>query len=311
MKNHQHCPLVSVALLKPVLACLLALSSSAGQAAIIADFSGGAGNGLPDQFIGTAGEGWAGAWNTRNGSGGTTTFTVLDTDPFGAEGGNYLQVDYVRTTAGGSNRSGVARAFDTAGSPSVDLTKPYTISFEFRVDALMGFNSSGDQIAFSSESTTTVGGFGTDAPWSLLIRGDTGWIVSNGDGVGGISSNLNFSSLGLTSLSTNTIYSIKVFVDPANFGYDLTITTGGQTYRASDLNGGNLLGFRTNTTAGTANVLQFRATNNDIGDEIKWSLDNIAVVPEPSTSALLLGGILWVGHRFRRGEFVEKTSTGR
>lgn len=284
--------------LLPLIAISVAAAIPEARSAVIADFSGGDGTTQPDQYKGVAGNGWADAWGSRNGSGGTTTIGVENTNPFGS-GGNYLQLDYLRSTAGGSNRAGVARTFETGTAGGINMTSPYTISFDFRADTLTVFNTSADQFAFSSESSTTIGAFGPDAPWSLLIRGDTGWVVTNGNGSGGVT-NLNFSSLGLTSLTVNTIYTIKIFIDPLNSAYDLTITTGGNTYRASDLNGNQLLGFRTNATAASANVLQFRSTNDAVGDEQKWSLDNIAVVPEPHTAALFLGGMICMAWKFRQ-----------
>lgn len=273
--------------------CLLALGSTVASAAVIADFSGGSGTTQPDQYLGMAGDGWAEAWSSRTGSQSTSSFTVNDSTPFGPDGGNYLQINYQRTATGtGSNRTGVARPFLTTGSSSIDMSKAYTIAFDFRADTLTGWDSSADQIAFSSESTSTIGSFGADTPWSLLIRGDNRWVVTNGNGVGGIS-NLDFTSLGLTSLTAGTVYSIKVFIDPEAKGYDLTITAGDTTYRASDLNDGNLLGFRTNATAKDANVLQFRSYTSELGT-INWSLDNIEIasVPEPSVVGMLIGGLV-------------------
>lgn len=273
--------------------CLGASISS--STAAIANFTGGSGTNAPDKYLGTAGDGWDAAWNQRVGSQSTSTFTVTDANPFGIEGGNYLQINYERTAVGsGNNRTGVARPFMNSGDGSIDMTKPYTISFDFRTDALVGWGSSADQIVFSSETTTTIGVAGADAPWALTIRGDNGWTVANGNGSGGIAANLNFSSLGLTTLSIGTIYHIEVFIDYANNGYDLTITTGSNTYKASDLNGNKLLGFRTDSTATNANVLQFRSFTSELGT-INWSLDNIAVVPEPTAATLLVPGIVGIG----------------
>lgn len=280
---------------------LAVFTSLAGQAAVIADFSGGNGTSEPDQFLGTPGDGWQTAWSRRVGSGSSENNSVIDTNPLSPGGGNYLAIDYTRTVAGSNSRAGVARQFVNSGMGGIDMTKPYEISFEFRADALVGWTTSADQIVFSSEVSSTIGGPGADSPWALLIRADTGWVVSDGNGSGQIANNFNFSELGLTSLQIGAVYKISVFVDPANNGYDLTISTGATTYRASDLNGGELLGFRTNATAANANYLQFRATNNDVGDTIAWSLDNIAVVPEPTSVALILSGAgVCFGRRFFR-----------
>jgi len=285
--------------LLPAAACLIALGGAPAQATIIADFSGGNGEAQANQYTGKAGDGWLGAWNARIGQNATNTFSVLNTNPFGS-GGNYLNIIYSKTASGGSNRGGVSRAFATVGAGSVDVTKQYSIAFDFRVESLTGWSGSGDQFVFSSESTTTIGSIGSELPWSLTIRGDNGFAVTNGNGTGSIS-NLNFSSLGLTALAANTVYSVNVTIDPLHNGYDLTITRGGTTYRASDLNGGKLLGFRTNATAANANVLQFRNIMDGATDATTWSLDNIAVIPEPGSVALVLGGALCFAWKLRQG----------
>lgn len=265
------------------------LFSPALISAITADFSGGDGNTLPDQWQGTAGNGWVDAWARRIGSNSISTFGVQNSNPFGS-GGNYLEVNYAKTAAAGSNRTGVARQFQNSGPSGINLTKPYEIQFQFRVDSLTGWDASTDQFAFSSEATTTIGGLGTDAPWALWLRGDNGWSVGDGNGVGGVTY-LNFSSLGLSTVTVGQIYAIHVFVDPLAQGYDLTITAGVDTYRASDLNGGELLGFRTNATAADANVLQYRVLMGGATDAVTWSLDSIAVVPEPGSAFLCLGAL--------------------
>lgn len=287
----QHTFIYKIVLILTGSILVLAIPSAHSEA--IANFTDGEGTTSPDQYMGTAGDGWEAGWNRRLGSNGTTTFSVLNTNPLNG-GGNYLQVEYTRTGLGATNRAGVARPF-TTGTGGVDMTKPYTISFDFRVDNLDGWNSANDQLVFSSESTTTIGAYGVDIPWSLTIRGDNLWRVTNGNGEGDFS-NLEFTSLGLTSIAVNTVYTVEVFVDPINQGYDLVISAGANTWRASDLNGNQLLGFRTNEEAHLANVLQFRATVNDVNDNIQWSMDNIVVVPEPSATALLLiGGAIAVG----------------
>lgn len=287
------------------LALLTSLTASLPQpaeSAVVARFTNGEGTTSPDQYSGTAGDGWAGAWNRRVGSGGTTTITVQNSNPFSEGSGNYLQLVYTRTESGGSNRAGVARAFANNGPGSIDMTQPYTISFDFRPEVLTGWQTSADQIVFSSETTTTIGSPTANAPWALQIRADEGWLVFNGNGAGA-TSNLNFSSLGLTGLTLGEVYSIAVYIDPLQNGYDLTISVGDTTYRASELNNGQLLGFRTNAIAATANVLQFRMTSDNKNDSFQWSLDNIAVIPEPGSAGLALsgvGGLLFIGSRLFR-----------
>jgi len=283
--------------LVPVAAGWLAAGAFTSQAAIIADFSGGEGTSSPNQFKGMAGEGWLDGWNSRNGSNGTTTFTVESTAPLRTGAGNYLKIDYQRNDTGGSNRAGVARPFATTGPTGVDIAQPYTISFDFRIDELKGWDASGDQIAFSSENVTTIGSFAGTAPWALWLRADKpGWQVRDGNGAGG-GDFLDFAELGLDTIEVGAVYSVTVEMDPLVGRYDLTIRVGTKVYRASDLNGGDWLGFGGTTQEAKAfNVLQFRATMNGEEDGIAWSMDNlrVAAVPEAGSMALGLGGLIGV-----------------
>lgn len=278
----------------------LVLLCAGAEAAIVADFSGGAGSTSPTEYKGTAGDGWLAGWSSRNGPGGTTYFQVKADTPFREGDGNYLSIDYTRTSEGSSGRAGVARPFSTdPDNGGIDINAPYKISFEFRVEDFGAWNSSSEQLLFSSELSDTIGTFGNNVPWSLWIRGDDGFSVFNGNGSGG-STRLMFSNLGLGYVQANKIYSVDVYVDPLQKGYDLTITVDGTTYRASDLNGGNLLGFRDNSVASSANVLQFRSIVA-VGNQVVWSIDNIAVaaIPEPGAGALLIGVGGWLVWRFR------------
>lgn len=164
------------------------------------------------------------------------------------------------------------------------------MSFDFRVESLTGWSSSGDQFAFSPESTSTLGAFGADAPWTLWYRADQGWVVSQMTGAG--LKNLLFSNAGMdVALTINMVYSIKVEVDPLSNKYELTITAGSNTYKASDLNGGQWLELRS-APSNTTNYLHFRVTADGAADAALFSLDNIKVVPEPGSYALLLSAAM-------------------
>lgn len=296
--------------LLPAAAGFLLAGSFTIQAAIIANFSDGEGTILADQFKGKAGEGWTAGWNSRNGSNGTTTFVVENTHPLVSGGGNYLKIGYKRTGAGDSNRAGAARPFATSGALGVDTTKAYTISFDFRIDTLTGWSDSSDQIAFSSESTTSIAAFSGSAPWALWLRADKpGWQVRNGNGTGG-GSYLDFGEIGLDTITIGAIYSITIEMDPLAQKYDLTISVDDKVYRASTLNNGQWLGFGgTGAQATASNVLQFRSTMGGVGDEVIWSMDNIRVapVPEPGSVALGLVGLIGIFRvlRGRRGRLRE------
>ncbi len=284
-----------LALKTSVFSIALILISQTGQAAVVAQFTGGDGTASVDQYKGIAGDGWATPWSSRNGSNGVTTIGVQSTTPFGEGMGNYLQLHYIRNaTPTATNRAGVAREFARVGPGSIDTTKPYTISFDFRPDLLTGWSAATDQIVFSSEQSATIGSPVADTPWAIQIRADTGWNIFSGNGTGTLQTT-NLTSLGLTGLTVGQIYSITVYMDPLQNAFDLTVTTGGVTYRASEANGDALFGFRTSSTAATASFLQFRMVSDANGDAFQFSLDNVAVIPEPGSVGMAMGGVLLLG----------------
>lgn len=103
------------------------------QTAIVADFSGGNGNGSPDQYPGVAGAGWEGGWTNSEAPGMRLTASVEGTNPL-LGGGDYLRVLAERTSGKKYIRQGIERSL--AVHEKVDLTKPYVVSFSVRIDAL-------------------------------------------------------------------------------------------------------------------------------------------------------------------------------
>lgn len=254
------------------------------HAELIAHFSEGTGASTPDQFEGTPGAGWGTKWLTQKGADGTTTFSVMTPSDSNYaplnRGENYLQIDYIRTGITSNVRAGIARRFNITEPEGIDLTKPYEIYFAFRLDKLTGFSSSADQILFSTENETVIRDSKAAAPWYLWIRGDEGFSVQNGNGNGeGTRINLT-ARLGLT-VETGVVYSVTVYLNPADFSYDLAISNGLTTYRASDANNGNPLGFRTKTLEGDApNVFQARLVNDRGDDHFTMSFGNLSIVPK-------------------------------
>jgi len=154
------------------------------QTAIVADFSGGAGDSQPDQFPGAAGSGWAGGWSVRETKKLNSTASIEEQNPLRGNG-KYLRASIERQP--GNSKAGLCAGVErrlTLDGP-VDLTKPYVLSFDFRVDALRRFTSPGDRVSICSRRRSqaesqegsgwhicVVGGesarFGHSGNWSFL-----------------------------------------------------------------------------------------------------------------------------------------------
>jgi len=271
------------------------LALHTGYSTTLLEFAGGGSDAAPvtdqvDAYTGMAGGGWAGAWTPGNGSGATTTRTVVDTDPF-PSGGNYLQMNYARTSNNSSSRGGVLRQFSNdPGAGGIDMTAAYRVDFDFRIDAANSAQTaSSDQFLFSAETIAQDQAFSTNTAWRIWGRADLGWTVFDGSGAG-TGSVINLNTSALNSFVTGSVYNFSVLVDPTTNTYDVEIGFQGTTYLASDYNGGDALGFWTDDAAPT--FLSFRSTrafDAVTNQTVDWSLDNIQAVPEPRVMGLLFG----------------------
>nr|WP_246418006.1 PEP-CTERM sorting domain-containing protein [Haloferula luteola] len=264
------------------------------KGAITADFSGGNGSDSVDQFTGVAGGGWAGAWqsNTAGTSGGTSfSSSVLGSSPLNS-GGDYLST--VLIGGSGTSKGGVQRAYETSGS--VDLSAVHQLSFDFRIDSdLSTFTSTTDYLqAFDRPASSD---FGSNGTWLIRAAGASvnginalNWMFYDGGQDGAGFNTANFVDSGV-ALASGTVYHFEVFIDPAALEYSVSI------------NGGPIsapLGFRTGD-AGNLGNLNFGGQVSSAGEEMAFSLDSVAVVPEPSATALLLVAGCGIGLRRRRG----------
>ncbi|PAW78903.1 MAG: hypothetical protein B9S32_05855 [Verrucomicrobia bacterium Tous-C9LFEB] len=261
-----------------LLALLLGASQSSG-AVLTLDFADGNGTTSVDQYMGTAGSGWKGGWTTAT-TGSSSTNTVTNGTPLYTGGNNYLQASYIISATGQNER--VTRQVD---STAINLSSLVTYSFTFRSDVSIG--GSGQYLAIVN-ATGPTSGTGPSNTWEITADGG-GWKV------GGV-------ALGFLGGGTGTDYQFTINSDPISKTYNVTILNLNnlQSVTSVTANYRNALATTENT------YLNFISTATGtalVGSTIGFSIDNISVVPEPNSMALIVAScalfaILGKGRRF-------------
>jgi hypothetical protein len=273
--------------MKPLIIPVFAVIATAvasmpnASAAVIADFSGGNGTATPDQYLGTSGAGWSGAWVQPAGLSGT----VVNTSPLDG-GGNYLQANLSSTSAG----LFINRSWDSAAAPYTD---PLTISWTFRFDSpLTNFTAAADTIGFlegvGANSTFQINALGLGSGGAPTRT----WAFYDGNQDGGAFNANNYVSTGM-ALVSGTVYEFSVTLDPSTRTYVGTVSNGTTTFVSDPL------GFRTSAFSANGSV-QFGMRQSTGTDNFQFSLDSIQIVPEPSALGLVLLGLAGFGLRRRR-----------
>ena len=257
------------------------------QAATLANFDDGNGAVSPDQFVGTAGDGWAGAW-----SGTGTSSTVTATNPLNGAGDPYLS-----SGGTGSGNRTLRRQFS-----SPNPSNPYSIRWQWRFDGNFSqFGQANDRIHFFGDNSLE-GGSGSGNSWLIGVTANrSGFGDVNGefyffDGSGG--SGFSVANMFDTDLvlQDDTIYNFEVIVDPASATYSASVTDGINSASADGL------GFR-NGTPGVYDILHFGMSASTGGDDLTFALDSISIAetPEPASIALWsLIGVVGLGFGWRR-----------
>jgi hypothetical protein len=277
------------------LAALLVLPT-AGAAAVIADFTGGNGTAMPDQYVGAAGDGWAGAWSASGVN--TTSTTVTNTGAFSL-GGNYLKV-VDNTTTGVTF---VRRQYTSAGELTLSGTQ--LISFNFRFDGnISQFTAFNDRIGIFGDTTSQTG-TGITNTWLVGVAGGnsgaaTGQSVFSGnwyffDNNGSnVFSTDNMVDTGI-ALVAGREYAFVIEVDSAAGTYSVTLDDGvNETVQATDLV------FRRGTGAASTSWIHFNLNASTASDSSAFSIDKVAIVPEPAGLAIAAVAGLLLGRRRRR-----------
>jgi hypothetical protein len=237
----------------------------------------------------SGGSGWNASWVTSAGES-IATASVESTNPLNG-GGNYLSV----STSTAKPDTGIRRNIGSLGASD------YTLTFDWRYDGdITTFNSYYDRIHFGATPGTSLGTSNTFT-WIIgVVGGDDGnskfsdgeWYFYNGvsDSLT-VDNGFNSANMKTTGifLESGVTYSFTVTVNAAAQTYSATIApSNAPAFSASDLN------FRNQETSGgnrstNASNLIFGGSNTGPGHTLDWSIDNIVIIPEPSS--LLLAGL--------------------
>lgn len=287
---------------KNIASCSLVLLFAAlpiglARAAIVANFTDGEGTASVDQFTGTAGNGWLGAWSLgtgASGSGTTRVATVTNANPLNG-GDNYLSVTMTTGTNANDNYTAARRQF--GAFDGVDPTMPHTISFDFRPEAKNEIPNAEFRSRFQMFGSSLLPGGDTSASttwWVVAAAGTTGsaphGVVANNWGfltnpnpaVTPAPSGMNFVDSGI-AMNVNTVYHFEIAVDPVNKSYVASVSDGSSTFTSETLY------FRNQDVAAqSASYLAFGARQQNTDNEglatYPFSFDSVSIVPTPTTA---------------------------
>ena len=277
-----------------ILAAAFAFSVFELHAAVItANFSDGNGTSLPDQYVGTAGNGWVNAWQSQTSGTGIANSGTVTTGLFGAS--NYLRDTVTRDPSGAAGRNaGVTRSFTlTPGSGGIDTSASYTISFDWRLDSSASSNWTLDDnhyfYFFGSDVQTSSTSSSAADSFRFWTR-NTQFRATNNLGSDAAISGI--------TLAYDKTYSITLTLAPSS--WDVSIFDGTNTGTVSTRN-------YSSVNSGVANWLNFTATGATVpahaaGETLVWGLDNLQIsqVPEPGTFSMLALGAAFALFGLRR-----------
>jgi len=287
---------------------LLASAFADLNAQVVADFSGGTGTSLPDQYVGKEGDGWTRSWYSLMSSGNITlNGVVTDSNPL-KSGGNYLQVTTGQTGGNGSQQNtSLGRRYTNHGE--VDTTKEHVISFDLRIDSwTIGSVNPGSQfIGIYGNTTASMGNnFTSSSTWMIRVfAGETGnasaltWAAYDGNRDGGSYNTGNLQDIGSgLAFRLGVTYSFTIINNPITGSYKVTVADGETTVSTSEW-----LGYRTSNWGEDYSddlwTVWHEQTLNQ-SDGATFSIDNIHInaIPEPGTLSLV--GLVLVGSVFSR-----------
>lgn len=270
-----------------VLVPIVGIRHAEGQG-ILANFDDGNTSSEVDGYPGMAGDGWTGPWTlTQN----DAQVTVTDSDPLTPGSGNYLSA----TIAAGDRQDTLYRQYDSFGN--VDLSQPHWISFDFRADNLDAFFDDPTTWIRLVSSDTTNPNDGNHRYWVGARTGaeNGNWGIRDGDRAG----NVTVIDTGIP-VEQGVTYSFLFHIIPETSSYYGTIISSNPLHQTFE---SGLLGFRSGvTTGGTTMVFNIQKANNTgtINELMEFSLDNVAIVPEPGTVLLGLSAFMLLAMRRSR-----------
>lgn len=259
---------------------ILLISASLGHASpIVANFSGGTNTTNPDGYTGAAGNGWSSGWvtTTNNSASITVAGTIASASPLNS-GGDYLSVSVANSSA--SISTGLeTRQFN--GSTGVSVTQPLTYSWTFSTpDFTTG------QFFFLNNVGASPTGTGGSNTWAIA-ENDSYWTYKD-----------NTTTIATTmSIASGNVYKFTLLSDPTSYTYSFKIDniTAGTSYTSpTGINYRNKTGNSDGTYLGYGSFVNANSTST-------FSLDTIAIIPEPGTMGLtVLSGIAGMLLIYRR-----------
>lgn len=280
---------------------VLTLAPIAG-ASVVANFTDGTGTSTPDSYTGSAGAGWVAPWSMSNSGSSAGSGTVTNANPLTPTGGNYLSI--TTSAASGGAASAWTRQY---GAGAIALNAAHTISWSFRVDETLGagFDAGNDRYQFYG-NRNTLGGFNSSSTSNEWFAFATGAIPATANG--NFQANTwNFYSGGSTTgfgdgtivssgiaLTTGTTYYFTIVNDPVTRTYVATVSNGTTSFTSGTLN------WRDRSVGSSGGYFTASLITTNSNEVRSASIDNILIVPEPSSAMLLIpAGALLL--RRRRG----------
>lgn len=258
---------------------VMLLGASHSSAAVLnLTFADGNGSTSVDQYTGIAGSGWKGGWTTATGSGVTSSVnTVTNATPIYTGGDNYLKASYTVSGVGATGTTQWERVTRQIDSTGISLASPIVYSFTIRPDAGIGGSSQYITI-FSSPGATN--GTGNNDTWDITSDG-AGWSI------GSTGSSYAMGKLGSNNMS-GVSYQFTIFSDPTTKTFNVSVLN----LATSQSGYSGTLNYRAGAGASENTYLNFVSTSGStVADTtVGFSIDNLSVVPEPTSTALLAAG---------------------
>lgn len=229
-----------------------------GEAVVEARFAGGEGESEPDQFPGISGKGWFDAWRVIGAPAGSGAMFQVEKTALFPDAGHCLRMD-----RNGDVR--VPKLSRMVDQTVIDFTKPYSVSFQVRLDALSG-NSEEFRFIFSGQPEGAPQG-SKGVVWSVQVI-ERRWNVVGSGPDGELAYDKS-----QAELLEGEIYKIRVDVDPASRTYAVAIDSMSSTFASQQM------AFPAGEDAGViANELTFSGAihRNGTGN-FSWSLANLVI----------------------------------
>lgn len=244
---------------------ILLFSETLGHASpIVANFSGGTNTTNPDGYTGAAGNGWSAGWVTTTNTPGSVNVTgaISTASPLNS-GGDYLSVS-VANSSGGTATGFETRQFN--GSTGISVTQPITYSWTFSTPSFTT-----GQFVFLNNVGSAPSGTGGSNTW-VISENDSTWTYRD-----------NTTTVSTTmSIVSGSVYKFTLLSDPTSYTYSFKIDniTAGTTYTSP-----TGINYRNKTGNSDGTYLGYGVFTNPSSTST-FSLDTIAIVPEPGTMGL-------------------------